>query len=188
MNNAHNQNSDDPIVARQQHQQQLTDLSAFQATGSLSYITDKTKYYGRFLINQTSANQYQLKLTSPLGSTIFSLMVTPYMAELTDKDGNKYTDQNVERLMVKLTGMDIPFSSLHNWFKGLSNNPQLDKYDSKGLLTQTTLIQDSQQWQLLINRYHTYKNRNKNIELPTSIQLTNKQDQLKITINDWKIN
>lgn len=185
VNNSQDSNN---LLAWQKHQKELTNLTHFQATGSLSFVTDKTKYYGRFFINQTAENEYQLKLTSPVGTSIFSLMVTPYLAELTDNNGKKYIDENVERLMARLTGMDIPFKSLHHWFKGGSDNPNKDKFNSQGLLTQTTIEQDDQQWLLSITKYKTYKYNHKNIELPANIQLTNKQDQMKITINNWTIN
>ncbi|WP_392562445.1 lipoprotein insertase outer membrane protein LolB [Orbus sturtevantii] len=175
-------------TARQNHQHALSTLVAYQATGSMSYITSSSKYYGRFFINQFSDNQYQLKLTTPVGSPIFSLTVTPYLAELTDRDGKKYTDENVERLMAKLTGMDIPFKSLHNWFKGLSNNLNQDKWDAQGRLATTTLSQDNQNWLLTISKYTTYRLANKNIDLPARIEMVNKNNRLKMTINNWKLN
>lgn len=188
VNNSQNLTGDKQQIAWQKHQQQLSNLTKYQATGSLSYITTKTKYYGRFYLNQTSDNEYQLKLTSPIGTSIFSLTVTPYLAELTTQNGKKYTDENVERLMSQLTGMDIPFKSLHNWFKGLSDNPSQDKLDSNGRLAKTTLPQNNQNWLLTINKYSTYRFANQNIELPYSIDLNNKNDILKLTINNWKIN
>jgi len=175
-------------TAREKHQQELSNLTAYQAIGSLSYITNSSKYYGRFFINQISDNQYQLKLTTPVGTSIFSLTVTPYLAELIDKDGKKYTDENVERLMTKLTGMNIPFKSLHSWFKGMSNEPNKDKLDAKGRVIKTTLLQSNQDWLLTINRYDSYNIANKNIDLPASIDLVNKDNKLKMTINNWKLN
>ncbi|WP_392563983.1 lipoprotein insertase outer membrane protein LolB [Orbus wheelerorum] len=175
-------------TANEKHQQQLSNLTAYQAIGSLSYVTDRSKYYGRFFINQISDNQYQLKLTTPVGTSIFSLTVTPYLAELTDRDGKKYTDENVERLMTKLTGMNIPFKSLHNWFKGMSNNLATDKFDAQGHLIKTTLPQDDQKWLLTINKYNSYPLANNTIYLPASIELVNKNNKLKMTINNWKLN
>lgn len=169
------------------HQQSLSHLTAFQANGSLSYVSGSTKYYGRFFINQATDNEYQLKLTTPVGTSMFSLTVTPYLAELTDKDGKKYIDENVDRLMAKLTGMNIPFKSLHNWFKGYSDNPQNDMLDSQGRLFKTTLSQSNQNWLLTIAKYETYRANNNSLDLPSSIELSNKNDKLKVTINHWKI-
>lgn len=175
-------------IAWKMHQQSLSHLTTFQANGSLSYVSGSTKYYGRFFINQASDNEYQLKLTTPVGTSMFSLTVTPYLAELTDKDGKKYIDENVDRLMARLTGMNIPFKSLHNWFKGYSDNPKNDILDSQGRLFKTTLSQSNQSWLLIIAKYETYRAYNTSLDLPSSIELTNKNDTLKVTINHWKIN
>lgn len=188
VSNSSQLNNKNQELAWQKHQQELADLTAYQATGSLSYITDKTKYYGRFFIDQVSDNQYQLKLTTPVGTSLFSLTVTPYLAEFTDRNGKKYIDENVERLMMKLTGMNVPFKSLHNWFKGLSDNPAQDKLDAQGRLASTTLSQNDQNWLLTINKYDSYRFANKTIDLPHSIDLSNTNDTLKMTINNWKIN
>ncbi|RKS87603.1 outer membrane lipoprotein LolB [Orbus hercynius] len=185
---ANQPNEQSQQLANKSHQAALSQLINYQATGSLSYITDSTKYYGRFFINQISDNQYQLKLTTPVGTSIFSLTVTPYLAELTDRNGKKYTDENVERLVAKLTGMNIPFKSLHNWFKGVSDNPSKDILDSKGRLSKTMLMQDNQTWLMTITKYDTYSFANKTIDLPAVIELTNQQNQLKMTINNWKLN
>lgn len=174
--------------ALQRHQRELSTLTHFQATGSLAYIAEKTKYYGRFLITQHANDNYQLRLTTPVGTTMFSLVVTPKFAELTDNKGDKYKDTNVEYLMMKLTGMNIPLTSLHNWFKGYSNNINQDKIDSQGRLVNTTLTQDKQNWRLIINRYNAYHFANKQVDLPTSIELNNNNDTLRLTINNWILN
>lgn len=174
--------------AWQRHQQELSTLTHFQATGSLAYIADKTKYYGRFFIAQQANDNYQLRLTTPVGTTMFSLMVTPQLAELTDNKGNKFQDTNVEYLMAQLTGMNIPLTSLHSWFKGYSNNINQDKIDAQGRLVNTTLTQDNQNWRLMINRYNVYHVANKQVDLPTSIELTNNDNTLRLTINNWMFN
>lgn len=166
----------------------LAQITAFQASGSLTYFSEETRHYGRFFIQQQRPNEYQLKLTTPIGTSIFSLIVTPYLAELTDNDGNQYIDENVERLMLRLTGIDMPLNMLHNWLIGLSNDKLNDLIDEEGRLIKTNLQQNGQIWDVSISKYSTAQSSNRKIDLPAIIELTKPQSKVQLKINNWKLN
>ena len=172
----------------QTRQQQLSQITTFQVNGSIAYFSKSTKHYGRFFIAQTNNENYRLKLTSPIGTTIFSLEVKPTIAIFTNNDGKTYKDYNVERLIDRLTGIKMPLKSLHQWLKGLSSNPQYDQIDNQGRLINTQLTQNDQTWAITINKYATYSQRNNAIDLPANIELKQKNDIARFTINNWVLN
>lgn len=169
------------------HQQQLSQLTAFQVNGSLSYFGTKTKQYGRFFINQKSANNYQLKLTTPVGSTIMSLVVQEGYAELTDHDGKVYTDSNVERIVNRYTGLDIPLYSLHNWLIGLSEQPIIDRIDNQGRLLSSQIQQNALTWQLAVTRYMSKSFKGQPLDLPKELELTRDAEILRVKIDSWTL-
>lgn len=171
----------------QQHQISLKKVSAFQATGSLAYINQKTRYFGRFYLKQITPEEYQLKLTSPLGTSIFSLSVAPHIAEYTDKDGDKYRDENVESLVHNLTGMDIPLKTMTNWLIGYSNNQYNDKIDNQGRLKETQLAKLNQIWSVSFSKYTASKYHGNSLDLPSVVELNNQTTQIRLTINNWKL-
>lgn len=174
----------------QQHQQELTKISAFQANGSLAYISDTTKSYGRFLIIQSAPNNYEIKITTPVGSSLVTLITQPGYSELIDKNGKRYADQDVENLMFRLTNINIPLKSLHNWLKGLSDNPTADKLDKSGRLASTEFLQDkglqqNNRWNLKITHYMTRNYKNSPIDLPATLELTHKDERVRVKIDNW---
>lgn len=178
----------DPRSVQQQwlaHQQDLQQITAFQVNGSIAYFSDNSRNYGRFLIIQQSTNHYEIKLTSPVGSNLLTLNVEPDYAELVDKDGKRYTDENVENLMKKLSKINIPLNSLHNWLKGLSENPNADKLDNSGRLVATEFMQNSNKWNLKIANYMTRSYKNRNIDLPSIIELTHDDERVRLKIDNW---
>lgn len=176
------------LAAWKNHQQELTTITSFQASGSMVYYSNKTRYLGRFFINQVAPHEYQFKLLTPMGSPMFSLTVTPYLAELTDSSGQKYQDINVSRLMNQLTKIDIPINTLTNWLIGYSDDASNDVINSSGLLSKTKLLQQNQEWNLTIDKYTSAITASKEIELPATIVLVKQDDKLRITVNNWKLN
>lgn len=171
-----------------QRQNQLKHITAFQITGSLSYFAEKSRYYGRFYLKQTSYNNYQLKLTTPIGTSIFSLNVTPSYAEYTDNKGKTYHDVNAEQLMKNITGMDMPLKTMTKWLIGYSNDLATDKFDNAGRLLNSKLLQANQTWDISFNKYNKVRFSGSNIDLPTIIELNNSNNKLRLTISNWKLN
>lgn len=175
--------SDNPAESWAAHQVELKQINTFQVNGSLAYFSDKTKHYARFYLNQKSTNDYELKLTTPLGSSFMTLVAKPTYAQLIDQHGQKYNGQNVEQLLSQLTGMNIPLKSLHDWLIGLSDNPDSDKIDQYGRLKQTELQHNNINWQIVISSYTTKGK----TDLPTQIELTHQDERIKLKMNNWTL-
>jgi outer membrane lipoprotein LolB len=171
----------------QNHKQILEQMNSFQVNGSIAHIGTKTKSYGRFFINQQSKDHYEIKLSTPIGTNILTVRSESNYAELVNKNGESYSDTNVENLMKKVSNIDIPLNSLHNWLKGLSDNSQTDKLDSSGRLASTSFMQNNNKWNLKISSYSTYSYKNKDIDLPSNIQLSHNDEIIRLKISNWTL-
>lgn len=167
------------------HQQDLKQINAFQVNGNIAYYSTSTRNYGRFFIIQQSVNRYEIKITTPVGTNILSLKVDANYAELVDNDGKHYTDTNVEDLMKKITNINIPFNSLHDWLKGYSNDAYVDKLDKSGRLASSEFMQNDNKWNLKIPSYMTRNYKNRQIDLPSTIELSHGEERVRLKINNW---
>lgn len=166
------------------HQQILEQINTFRVHGSIAQTSETSRNYGRFFISQQSVNHFEVKLTTPVGTTILTLKSEPDFAELIDKNGNHYKDINIETLMKKVSNVNVPFNSLHNWLKGYSNSLN-DKLDSLGRLASTNFMQNNNQWNLNISKYSTYTYQNQKIDLPAIIELHHNDEHIRLKINNW---
>ncbi|MWN05316.1 lipoprotein insertase outer membrane protein LolB [Gilliamella sp. Pas-s95] len=179
------QNSTSVKQQWQAHQQNLQQINAFQVNGSIAYMSTKSRNYGRFLITQQSTDNYEVKLTTPVGTNILTLKAEPNYAQLIDKNGESYQDVNVENLMKKISNVNIPLNSLHNWLKGFSDNINADKLDNSGRLISTIFMQGNNKWTLKISSYTNYTYKNKEIYLPAIIELTHDDVVVRLKISNW---
>lgn len=106
-----------------QHQQEVRHLNQYQTRGAFAYISDDQKVYARFFWQQTGQDRYRLLLTNPLGSTELELNAQPGNVQLVDNKGQRYTADDAEEMIGKLTGMPIPLNSLRQWILGLLAMP-----------------------------------------------------------------
>ena len=171
----------------QNHRQILEQINSFRVIGTIAHTGTATKSYGRFLIDQQSPDYYEVKLTTPVGTNVLTLKSKPDYAEMIDKSGGYYTDVNVEQLMKKVSNINIPLNSLHNWLKGFSNDSQIDKLDSLGRLVTTSFMQNDNKWQLKIPSYATYTFKNQNIDLPAIIELSQGDELIRLKIIKWTL-
>lgn len=167
------------------HQQDLKQVVAFQVNGSIAHFSDKSRNYARFLILQQSEEMYEIKITTPLGGNIVSLKANSDYAELIDRDGRHYTDRDVESLMRKISNMNIPLNSLHNWLKGFSDDTSNIKLDNSGRLASTEFMQNANKWNLTIPNYMTRKFKSRQIDLPATIELKHDDEKIRLKIDNW---
>lgn len=167
------------------HQQDLKQVVAFQVNGSIAHFSDKSRNYARFLILQQSEEMYEIKITTPLGGNIVSLKANSDYAELIDRDGRHYTDRDVESLMRKISNINIPLNSLHNWLKGFSDDTSNIKLDNSGRLASTEFMQNANKWNLAIPNYMTRKFKSRQIDLPATIELKHNDEKIRLKIDNW---
>lgn len=120
----------------------MRNLNQYQTRGAFAYISDQQKVYARFFWQQTGGDRYRLLLTNPLGSTELELNAQPGNVQLVDNKGQRYTADDAEEMIGKLTGMPIPLNSLRQWILGLPGDATDYKLDDQYRLSEITYSQN----------------------------------------------
>lgn len=164
-----------------QHQQAVRALNQYQTRGAFAYLSDKQKVYARFFWQQTGQDRYRLLLLNPLGSTEMELIAQPGSAQVTDNKGQKYTGTDAEEMIGKLTGMPIPITSLRQWILGLPGDATDYKLDDQYRLSEVNYSQNGKSWKVV---YGGYDNNSKPA-LPSSLELTEGSQRIKLKMDNW---
>lgn len=106
--------------------------------------------YARFFWQQTGGDRYRLLLTNPLGSTELELNAQPGNVQLVDNKGQRYTADDAEEMIGKLTGMPIPLNSLRQWILGLPGDATDYKLDDQYRLSEITYSQNGKTGRLFM--------------------------------------
>ena len=166
-----------------QHQQEVRTLSQYQTRGAFAYLSDQQKVYARFFWQQTGQDRYRLLLLNPLGSTEMELIAQPGSAQVTDNKGQKYTGTDAEEMIGKLTGMPIPITSLRQWILGLPGDATDYKLDDQYRLSEVNYSQNGKTWKVVYGGYDS----NSKPALPSSLELTEGSQRIKLKMDNWII-
>lgn len=164
-----------------QHQQEVRTLSQYQTRGAFAYLSDQQKVYARFFWQQTGQDRYRLLLLNPLGSTEMELIAQPGSAQVTDNKGQKYTGTDAEEMIGKLTGMPIPITSLRQWILGLPGDATDYKLDDQYRLSEVNYSQNGKTWKVVYGGYDS----NSKPALPSSLELTEGSQRIKLKMDNW---
>jgi outer membrane lipoprotein LolB len=164
-----------------QHQQEVRSLNQYQTRGAFAYLSDQQKVYARFFWQQTGQDRYRLLLLNPLGSTEMELIAQPGTAQITDNKGQKYTGTDAEEMIGKLTGMPIPITSLRQWILGLPGDATDYKLDDQYRLSQVNYSQNGKNWKVVYGGYDS----NSKPALPSSLELTEGSQRIKLKMDNW---
>ena len=164
-----------------QHQQEVRGLSQYQTRGAFAYLSDQQKVYARFFWQQTGQDRYRLLLLNPVGSTEMELIAQPGSAQITGNKGQKYTGTDAEEMIGKLTGMPIPITSLRQWILGLPGDATDYKLDDQYRLSEVNYSQNGKNWHVVYGGYDS----NTKPALPTSLELTEGGQRIKLKMDNW---
>ncbi len=164
-----------------QHQQAVRALNQYQTRGAFAYLSDQQKVYARFFWQQTGQDRYRLLLLNPLGSTEMELIAQPGSAQVTDNKGQKYTGTDAEEMIGKLTGMPIPITSLRQWILGLPGDATDYKLDDQYRLSEVNYSQNGKSWKVVYGGYDS----NSKPALPSSLELTEGSQRIKLKMDNW---
>lgn len=122
----------------------------------------------------------EILLLTPLGQTAARIWRDEGQATL-DEGGRHYQDSDVESLMMQVLGWRLQLDGLHHWVLGMpERGDAMLEHDEQGRLT--VLRQDG--WEV---RYLAYAD-NKADSLPARMQLSRKDLQLTLLIDEWEWN
>ncbi|MFP3014079.1 MAG: lipoprotein insertase outer membrane protein LolB [Arsenophonus sp.] len=166
------------------HQKQLTKITKFQTSGSLSYISVNNKIYTKFFFQQYTQSNYSILFTNLLGIAELELNVIQNVIYVIDKEGKRYVNNHPEQIIYQLTGIKINIKNLSHLLIGLPSNSNLFTLDENGLLKTVKYMYNEE---ALNVKYITYY-QNRKIRLPKIIELTEDKYRIKLIIDSWAIN
>ncbi|GLX79961.1 hypothetical protein tinsulaeT_33010 [Thalassotalea insulae] len=173
----------DMQLTKAQRQQQLNNISQWQVTGKLAFITPEKRESANLFwqLNQKQKSQ-QLTLTSYLGINVLSLSSNNDYHTV-EVDGEQYQGNDLEQLIYQLTQLNLPTQAMQYWLKGLtwSEQDQISYDANTGLPTQLLSYYNGRHWQISFDNYQLY------YQLPMARKITIRQGQLtiKLLINQW---
>jgi len=167
-----------------EHEAQVKQLEHYQTRGAFAYISDRQKVYARFFWQQYSPDSYRLLLTNPLGSTEMELKVQSGVAQITNNQGKKYTSDNPDEMIQKLTGMSIPLANLRLWMLGLPGDESDFTLDSQYRLSKVNYSQNGLKGSVV---YQSYSDE-VIPSLPDRLELTQGDQRIKLKMDSWTLN
>lgn len=167
----------------QNRQNQLLAFKEISLNGSLYYYSEKQKEYGRFSLTFKDKKNYLFKITSPIGTTVLSLSVSPEEAILKDRKGNLHQGSNPTQLIQELTKFTLPFDSLEDWLLGISASYQVQNINDNGAVYKGEIISNPNNWHWQVDDWQF--DSDLNLELPKQIDLSSEDTQIQIKIWRW---
>jgi outer membrane lipoprotein LolB len=167
----------------QQHAKQLNQLTHWQNNGAMSVITPQNAWSASYRWQQNN-NNYNLRLTGPLGAGGIELNNNHNRVTLINNNGRIYQASTAEQLLAQQTGWHLPISNLQYWVRGIP--APLSSYTYTGLDAEHHLVVLAQQgWYIQYQNYRSFSG----IALPTTILLSTNNDtvKVKIVIHQWQI-
>ncbi len=166
------------------HQLKLAEQKNWLLKGKIGFKSD-TKKQSANLRWQQSFSEYQLNLTTIIGTSILKMFGSDQFSTLITDD-DTYTDTNASILISRVTGWELPVESLQFWVKGQHGAYDQITLSEQGWVTQ--LIPDCNHCENWIIDYDDYQIV-EDIWLPHKITLNNQSNnsQLLIKVNTWSL-
>lgn len=169
-----------PVLTWPQRQQQLQQLTRYQARGSLTYRTPERSFYARFNWQQIDPNHLRWRLMHPLGQTLFLLEQQGSTVRLQDHQGQHYQGKQAEQFLKCQSSLELPLPLLAHWLIGLPTPHDQYQLDGQQRLKQLIHV-DPAPIQL---NYLAYRDQG-HLSLPTQLQLEIGRHRLLLKIDQW---
>ncbi|HAZ8456632.1 TPA: outer membrane lipoprotein LolB, partial [Escherichia coli] len=98
-----------------------------------------------------------------------------------DNKGQRYTADDAEEMIGKLTGMPIPLNSLRQWILGLPGDATDYKLDDQYRLSEITYSQNGKNWKVVYGGYDTKTQP----AMPANMELTDGGQRIKLKMDNW---
>jgi outer membrane lipoprotein LolB len=164
------------------HQLSLKQQENWLIKGKIGFKNSEKNQSANFRWQQDQ-QQYQLNLTSIIGTSLLNLKGDKKGVTLTT-DNETYQDSDPSYLIWRVTGWQIPVEKLRLWVKGQHQKNDKVLISSQGWINQLQpMCNNCKNW--LIN-YDNYKSVD-GIWLPHKVLLQNNNNQLIIRVNKWEL-
>jgi outer membrane lipoprotein LolB len=173
-------------VEWQAHQQKLQQITDFQISGKLAYISPEQRQSLNFQWNK-QPHTSQLRLTNFLGQTVLNMKVNENGAEVITYEDDVYRASTASELVRKLTRLNIPVEALQHWLLGQAT--ETDSYTLTDKHTLATLRENltDDSWNVNFISYQDIPDGNTVIPLPEKLTLKQGETSLKLIIANWAI-
>jgi outer membrane lipoprotein LolB len=164
------------------HQLSLKQQESWLIKGKIGFKSSEKNQSANFRWQQNQ-QQYQLNLTSVIGTSLLNLKGDKKGVTLTTDD-ETYQDSDPSYLIWRVTGWQIPVEKLRLWVKGQHQKNDEVLISGQGWINQLQpMCNNCKDW--LIN-YDNYKLVD-GIWLPHKVLLQNNNNQLIIRVNKWEL-
>lgn len=165
----------------QRHQQQLTRIDHWHATGRLA-VSQGQKGNNASFVWEQKGDSYQITLFGPFGAGAVTILGSPHYVEIQERNGKTTRAQSPELLLQKIAGWQVPLTGLRYWLRGLpapsTGSTPAHQLDNRGFLSHL----EQQGWHVDYENYLV-----DNVPpLPRKLQLQNKDLKIKMIVTSWK--
>jgi len=164
-----------------QHLAQLKQINSYSVNGQLGYISSTERFSSRFEWQYQNAYHYTLKLYSTISTTSLVMQMTPAGMTISDNKGNQRSERDAKMLVREIVGMDVPLEQFATWLKGQPNEQADYNVGENHYLANFSYPVEGMIWTADYLVYHPTQP-----ALPKDILLKNRQQTLKIRVDNWK--
>ncbi len=171
----------DPLAAWRVHEQHMSEVKRWRVTGRIAILTEEQAWNASIRWTQDH-DDFQIRLTAPLGQGSIELKGGPGAVELRDQDNVVYRATNAEDLLFDTLGWRIPLNGLKYWMRGIPEpKDALDRVviDPTGRLMKLRQLG----WMVEILRY---RGLGKQI-VPDKLFMKTDRFSTRMVINHWQI-
>ena len=156
-----------------------TDIANWQFTGRVS-LTRAEEGWHAGLSWQQQADQFQLKISGPLGQEAFRLSGTAAGVTLEDADGKILRADDAESLLLQTIGWRLPVTGLKYWVRGLAV-PGVYASERRDLQGRLLALEQSG-WAISYSRYHSIEG----VSWPAKLRLARDDVTVRLVIDAWQ--
>lgn len=168
-----------------QHSQTIAKLTRWQIQGKIALLQkDKRESANIFWKNDQQSEKQTLNLTTYLGINVLKLHSEGEQHTL-EVSGEKYQTDDINQLILQLTGYQLPTQALSFWLKGapFSEDDLVKTHNTSFLPEQITSHYRGADWIIDYKKYSQFSG----YQLPTHIVLKQNDFTLKIIIHQWTL-
>jgi len=156
------------------------EFSDWQLDGRIG-LTQGDQGWHASLLWQETADDFQLKVSGPLGQGGFQVAGNDRGVVMVDAQGNTSHAQTADTLLQQATGWQLPASGLRYWVRGLPVPAveAIEVYDDVGRLS--SLKQSG--WHIEFTRYQLVND----VSLPGKLNLRRNDLAVRLVISQWHL-
>ena len=160
----------------QQQRDKISTFNHWRVSARVAFSTPDES--GIILLRwRQNAQNFDIRLSAPLGPGTLQVVQTATAARLVNFDGQIRVAQSAEDLLFAQLGFRIPIAQLKNWLLGLPGDTDDYRIDRIGLLSQATLAP----WTVDFEQY----SHEKTLTLPKKITLRGENIRMQVNIDTW---